>query len=105
MWNYLNLLAGAIDSNLDTLRITLSAIMIVAMVIAALATIILVLLQPANSSGIDALGGSSETFFGKNKGKSIEEKMKKWTIICLIVLAVLAIAFFVLQIDAIWVTA
>ena len=69
MWNYLNLLAGAIDSNLDTLRITLSAIMIVAMVIAALATIILVLLQPANSSGIDALGGSSETFFGKNKGR------------------------------------
>ena len=105
MWNYLNLLAGAIDSNLDTLRITLSAIMIVAMVVAALATIILVLLQPANSSGIDALGGSSETFFGKNKGKSIEEKMKKWTIICLIVLAVLAIAFFVLQIDAIWVRA
>ena len=105
MWNYVNLLAGAIDANLDALRITLSVIMIIAMVVAALAAIVLVLLQPANSSGIDALGGSSETFFGKNKGKSIEEKMKKWTIICLIVLAVLAIAFFVLQIDAIWVTA
>ena len=105
MWNYVNLLAGAIDANLDTLRITLSVIMVIAMVVAALAAIVLVLLQPANSSGIDALGGSSETFFGKNKGKSIEEKMKKWTIICLIVLAVLAIAFFVLQIDAIWVTA
>ncbi|MBQ9117836.1 MAG: preprotein translocase subunit SecG [Clostridia bacterium] len=79
--------------------------MIILMAVAALVSIVLVLLQPANSSGIDALGGSSETFFGKNKGKSIEAKMKTWTIICLIVLAVLSIAFFVLQIDAIWVSA
>ncbi len=105
MWNLINLLADPIDTNPNTLRITLSIIMIIAMLVAAIAAIVLVLLQPANSSGIDALGGSSETFFGKNKGKSIEEKMKKWTIICLVILAVLSIAFFVLQIDAIWVTA
>lgn len=36
--------------------------------IAAIVAIILVLMQPANSTGIDALGGSGETFFGKNKG-------------------------------------
>ena len=73
-----------------------SIILIILMAIAALAAIILVLMQPSNSSGIDALGGSSETFFGKNKGKSIEEKMKKWTWICLAVLAVLSIAFFLI---------
>ncbi|MBQ8428434.1 MAG: preprotein translocase subunit SecG [Clostridia bacterium] len=106
MLNFVNLLAeGAIDSNLDTLRITLSVIMIVLMAVAALAAIVLVLLQPSNSNGVSALGGSSETFFGKNKGKSIEAKMKKLTIICLVVLALLSIAFFVLQIDAIWVRA
>lgn len=106
MLNFVNLLAeGAIDSNLDTLRITLSVIMIVLMALAAITAIVLVLLQPSNSNGVSALGGSSETFFGKNKGKSIEEKMKKWTIICLVVLAILSIAFFVLQIDAIWVRA
>ena len=107
MWNFVNLLANTtvIDSDLNTLRITLSVIMIVLMTVAALAAIVLILLQPSNSSGVSALGGSSETFFGKNKGKSIEEKMKKWTIICLVVLAVLSIAFFVLQIDAIWVRA
>ena len=49
------------------------------------------------SMGIDALGGSGETFFGKNKGKSIESRMKKWTWICLIILAVFSIAFFVVQ--------
>ena len=106
MLTFLNLLADtAIDANLDQLRITLSTVLIILMAVAALASIVFILLQTANSSGIDALGGSSETFFGKNKGKSIEAKMKKWTIICLIVLAVLAIAFFILQINAIWVRA
>ncbi len=71
---------------------TISYTLLILMLLAAVAAIILVMLQPSNSNGIDALGGSSETFFGKNKGKSIEERMKKWTIICLVVLAVLAIA-------------
>ena len=71
--------------------------LIVLIAVAALTAIVLVLLQPSNSSGIDALGGSSETFFGKNKGKSIEAKLKKWSWICLLVLSLLAIAFYVLQ--------
>lgn len=76
--------------------------LVVLMAISALAAIILVMLQPGNSQGIDALGGTSETFYGKNKGRSIESKLKMWTIICLAVLAVLAIVFFILQIPAIW---
>ena len=79
-----------------------SIILIILMAIAALAAIILVLMQPSNSSGIDALGGSSETFFGKNKGKSIEERMKKWTISCLIVLILFSIIFYVLQRPTLW---
>lgn len=71
--------------------------LIVLIAITALIAIVLVLLQPSNSSGIDALGGSSETFFGKNKGKSIEAKLKKWTWIALLVLSVLAIVFYILQ--------
>ena len=72
--------------------------LIVLIAVAAIAAIVLVLLQPSNSSGIDALGGSSETFFGKNKGKSIEARMKKWTWICLAVLTVLSIIFFLLPV-------
>ena len=71
--------------------------MIVLMAVAAVAAVVLVMLQPSNSTGIDALGGSSETFFGKNKGKSIEEKMKKWTWICLAVVALFSILFYVIQ--------
>ncbi len=74
----------------------LSIALIIIMAVLAVAAIILVLLQQSNSSGIDALGGSSETFFGKNKGKSIEAKMKKWTWICLVLLVVLSITFYVL---------
>ena len=93
-----NLLAPA---NFEAYRIT-SFVLIVCMGVAAIAAIILVMLQPGNYQGIDALGGSSETFYGKNKGKSTEAKLKLWTIICLVVLAVFAIAFFILQIEAIW---
>lgn len=85
----------------DVYRIICLVLLLVMMVCAVIA-IIIVLFQPGNSTGIDALGGSSETFFGKNKGRSMESKMKKWTVISLIVLSVLAIIFFVLQLPAIW---
>jgi preprotein translocase subunit SecG len=81
---------------------TLSVTMIALMLVAAIVAIVLVLLQPGNSTGIDALGGSSETFFGKNKGKSIEAKMKKWTIICLVTLLVFSVIFFIIQLDSLW---
>ena len=79
MLNMVNLLVPVVGEQSYALYMGLSIAMIVLMAISALTAIILVLLQPSNSSGIDALGGSSETFFGKNKGKSIEAKMKKWT--------------------------
>lgn len=109
MFNLVNLLADLVDENTPMSALAsqihkwLSIALIVLMGISALVAIILVLMQPSNSSGIDALGGSSETFFGKNKGKSTEAKMKKWTWICLGILVVLSIAFYILQIPALWV--
>ena len=106
MSNYINLLATMADTVLtpsqEVVYKVLSITMIALMAISAITAIVLILLQPSNSSGIDALGGSSETFFGKNKGKSIEEKMKKWTWICLAVLIVFSVAFFIVQNPAIW---
>ena len=95
--NLLTMLDRPFEDGLAPIFYTIQTILIVAMAIAALASIILILMQPSNSSGIDALGGSSETFFGKNKGKSIEAKMKKWTWICLAILVCFAIAFFIIQ--------
>ncbi len=106
MFNLINLLVSDIPFKSpahESIHMVLSVAMIILMAISALTAIVLVLLQPSNSSGIDALGGSSETFFGKNKGKSIEAKMKKWTWICLAILIVFAITFYLLQIPALWV--
>lgn len=102
MLQLFNLLVPVNGDSAYNLYMTLSIVMIILMGVAALTAIILVLMQPSNSSGIDALGGSSETFFGKNKGKSIEAKMKKWTWICLTVLIIFSIAFYILQLESIW---
>ena len=93
----INLLKVAPGEEFYNLFFGLRLAMIILMFAAALTALVLVLLQPANSSGIDALGGSSETFFGKNKGKSLEAKMKKWTWICLAVLVAFSIAFYVIE--------
>ena len=92
----LNLLAA--QGSQYTAYVVLTSIAIALMFIAALVSIILVLLQQRNSEGIQGITGASETFFGKNKGKSIESKLKKWTWICLGVLAILAIIFYVVGI-------
>ena len=102
MLNLVNLLFTYKDYAHNLTHFVVNIVLLVLMLLAAATAIVLILLQPSNSSGIDALGGSSETFFGKNKGKSIEEKMKRWTWICLAVLVGLAILFFILQFKAIW---
>ena len=94
----LNILAAAMGTGAYTAYVVLRTIAIVAMFLASLAAIILVLLQQSNSEGIQGITGSSETFFGKNKGQSIESKLKKWSWICLGVLAFLAIAFYIVVI-------
>ncbi|MDD4797780.1 MAG: preprotein translocase subunit SecG [Eubacteriales bacterium] len=57
----------------------MSAIEIIIMIflmLASLAVILAVLLQPSRSAGISGvIGGGAETFFGKNKAKSFEGKL------------------------------
>ena len=102
MLEFMNLLVPTKNDALYNLYMGLSVTMIALMFLSALAAIILVLLQPGNSTGINALGGSSETFFGKNKGQSIEARMKKWTIACLVILVIFSISFYILQLESIW---
>lgn len=73
-------------------------VLLVLIVLCAIFMIFVVLLQPGNSSGLGAIGGGAETFLGKNKAKTLEGKMKKWTVIVAIALTVLSIAFAVVSI-------
>ena len=77
-----------------------SVVLYVLLFVAALVAIILVLFQQSNSDGIQGITGSSETFFGKNEGRSLESRMKKWTWICLAVITVLAIVAYAIALVA-----
>ena len=98
----LNLLTPAKGEAMYNLYLGLSITMIILMFLAAVLIVVMIMLQPSNSTGIDALGGSSETFFGKNKGKSSEEKLKRYSWICLAVLVVFSLIFYILQLEALW---
>ena len=78
--------------------VILCSICLILIFITALFSIFVVLFQKSNSEGIQGITASSETFFGKHKGNSLEAKLKKWTWILLAVIAVLAIAVYVVQI-------
>ena len=65
-------------------------------VISALILIVTVLLQPGESNGLGAIAGGAETFFGKNKAKTMEGKLALATkvsagvfIVCALIVAVI----------------
>ena len=93
-----NLLAATFDSTEFKVYQALTISGLILVFLTALITIIIVLFQKSNSDGIQGITASSETFFGKNRGQSIEAKLKKWTWICLGVLAFLSIAIYIVGI-------
>ena len=88
------------NSTLFYLYISVCSVCLILIFITALLTVFIVLARKSNSEGIQGITSSSETFFGKHKGNSMEAKLKKWTWICLAVMGVLALAVYVVQIIA-----
>lgn len=72
------------------------------MVLVALGLIIVIMFQPSSSSGMGALTGQRDTFYSKDKSKSLESVMKKITMILGIIEGVLAVAFFVTLLFTQW---
>lgn len=83
--------AGWIQDSFPIIRLVL----IVLMVLVALGLIVVIMFQPSSSSGMGALTGQRDTFYSKDKSKSLESVMKKITVILGIVEGVLAVLFFV----------
>ncbi len=52
----------------------------------------LVLLQEGKSAGLGAISGAADSFWGQNKGRSMEGALVKATRICAILFLVLAVA-------------
>ena len=77
----------------------LNIVLAILLFLSAIFLIVAVLLQSGKSKGVSGAitGGSSETFFGKNKGKSFDKKLSLITTIVAIVFVVLALVAFVTQ--------
>lgn len=72
-------------------------VLLILIILCSLYMIYIVLIQPGNSSGIGALGGSTETFLSKNKSKTLESRRKRRTIMVAVILGVLLIAFAIIS--------
>ncbi len=64
-------------------------ILTILFVIICVALVVLVLMQEGKSDGLGAISGAAESYWGKNKGRSMEGRMVKIT-------TYLAVAFIVL---------
>lgn len=71
---------------MEALRIILTIVFI----IICIALVAIVLLQEGKSAGLGAIAGGAETYWGKNKGRSMEGtlvKITKYLVIAFIVIA------------------
>lgn len=71
----------------------LKVILVVVYVIVCLSLIVIALMQNSDDEGASStiVGGSSSSFYEKNKGRTKEGKLKKWTIILGIIFLVFCI--------------
>jgi len=66
--------------------------LIIIQIIISLALILIVLLQQSKSAGMSgAIAGGAETFFGKNKSRSIDGVLKKLTAVCAVVFLITSV--------------
>ncbi len=69
--------------------------LMVVMALLSIALIVIVMLQSGNQSNLGSITGAAETFFGKNRAKTMESKFKRWTVGIAIAMLVCAVLFFV----------
>ena len=79
---------------MGTLRIVLTIVFILVSVVLAA----IVLMQEGKSAGLGVISGAADTYWGKNKGRSLEGKLEKITIALCVLFMVIAL---VLNIKAI----
>ncbi len=69
----------------------LKVILTVLFIIIGIAIAVVVLLQEGKTQGLGAISGAAETYWGKNKGRSMEGMLVKSTAVCVVLFIVLAV--------------
>lgn len=66
-------------------------------IVICLAMVILVTMQEGKDAGLGTISGMAETYWGKNKGRSMEGKLIKATTVCGILFFILAVVLCLVQ--------
>ena len=91
----LDFILGAITKEA---RGVIANVLIVLMTVISIAIIVVVMMQEGETGGVSAIsGGSSDTFYGKNKGRSKEQILKRITLILGAVMLVISVVFFLIK--------
>jgi len=69
----------------------LRILLTIVFVLLCIAMVVLVLMQEGKSAGLGAISGAAESYWGKNKGRSMEGKLENLTKIGAVLIFVLAL--------------
>ena len=69
----------------------LKIVLTIFFILVCVALVVLVLMQEGKSAGLGAISGTTETYWGKNKGRSMEGRMVKITTILAVLFMILAV--------------
>lgn len=100
MYNFVNLLSASgaarpdwVVKSFPIIKIVLACLILVC----AIVMIVVVLCQKTEADGTNAITGQADTFYNRNKGGSLQGKIKKLTIAISVCLMVFCLAFFILN--------
>ncbi len=65
-------------------------------IIFSLSIVVIVLLQSGKSAGLGSIAGGAETFFGKNKGRTLDALLGKYTSVAAIAFLVTSVILFLI---------
>lgn len=66
-------------------------ILTVVFILISIVISVVILMQEGKTQGLGAIAGAADTYWGKNKGRSIEGRLVKITKICVILFLLLAL--------------
>ena len=69
----------------------LKTILTIVFIIVSLVITVVILMQEGKQAGLGAIAGAADTYWGKNKGRSMEGMLVKITKICVVAFLVLAV--------------
>lgn len=69
----------------------LKTILTIAFIIICIALTVIILLQEGKSAGLGAISGAADSYWGKNKGRSMEGMLVKFTRVLVILFILLSV--------------